>query len=139
MQRYNARVSGPLLDRIDIHVEVLPVAYRDLTAPADGETSAVIRARVNAARERQHARFADTATPHNAGMGVREIRQYCQLDEAGERMLEQAMQHFGLSARAHDRIRKVARTIADLDDSEAITVAHLAEAIQYRTLDRKQR
>jgi magnesium chelatase family protein len=139
IQRYNARVSGPLLDRIDIHVEVPPVAYRDLTAPADGETSAVIRARVNAARERQHARFADTATPHNAGMGVREIRQYCQLDDAGERMLEQAMQHFGLSARAHDRIRKVARTIADLDGSEAITVAHLAEAIQYRTLDRKQR
>jgi magnesium chelatase family protein len=138
IQRYNARVSGPLLDRIDIHVEVPPVAYRDLTAPADGETSAVIRARVNAARERQHARFADTATPHNAGMGVREIRQYCQLDDSGERMLEQAMQHFGLSARAHDRIRKVARTIADLDGSEAITVAHLAEAIQYRTLDRKQ-
>jgi magnesium chelatase family protein len=71
-------------------------------------------------------------------MGVREIRQYCQLDDSGERMLEQAMQHFGLSARAHDRIRKVARTIADLDGSEAITVAHLAEAIQYRTLDRKQ-
>ncbi|MDH3599698.1 MAG: YifB family Mg chelatase-like AAA ATPase [Candidatus Tectomicrobia bacterium] len=139
IQRYNARVSGPLLDRIDIHVEVPPVSYRDLNAPADGETSAVIRARVNAARERQHARFIDTATPHNAGMGVREIRRYCELDESGERMLEQAMQHFGLSARAHDRIRKVARTIADLDGSEAITASHLAEAIQYRTLDRKQR
>ncbi len=137
IQRYNARVSGPLLDRIDIHIDVPPVSYSDLTAPADGETSAVIRARVNAARQRQQGRFAASDIPHNAAMGVREIRQYCQLDGAGEQMLEQAMQHFGLSARAHDRIRKVARTIADLEGSEAITAAHLAEAIQYRTLDRK--
>ena len=98
----------------------------------------MIRARVNAARQRQQARFTETALPHNAAMGVREIRQYCPLDTAGERMLEQAMTHFGLSARAHDRIRKVARTIADLEGSEAIMAAHLAEAIQYRTLDRKQ-
>ncbi|ETW98051.1 MAG: hypothetical protein ETSY2_43450, partial [Candidatus Entotheonella gemina] len=99
---------------------------------------AVIRARVNVARERQHTRFDGTATPHNAAMGVREIREHCQLDAAGEQMLEQVMTHFGLSARAHDRIRKVARTIADLEGSEGITAAHLAEAIQYRTLDRKQ-
>jgi magnesium chelatase family protein len=138
IQRYTARVSGPLLDRIDIHIEVPPVSYAELAGPPDGETSAVIRARVNAARERQHARFDGTATPHNAAMGVREIREYCLLDAAGERMLEQVMTHFGLSARAHDRIRKVARTIADLEGSEGITTAHLAEAIQYRTLDRKQ-
>ena len=138
IQRYTARVSGPLLDRIDIHIDVPPVSYAELAGPPDGETSAVIRARVNAARQRQHARFQGAITPHNAGMGVREIRQHCQLDAAGERMLEQVMTHFGLSARAHDRIRKVARTIADLEGSEGITAAHLAEAIQYRTLDRKQ-
>lgn len=137
IQRYNARVSGPLLDRIDIHIEVPPVAYTDLAAPADGETSAMIRARVNAARVRQQARFAGTTMPHNAAMGVREIRPYCQLDAAGEQLLEHAMQHFGFSARAYDRMRKVARTIADLDGVEQITAAHLAEAIQYRTLDRK--
>ncbi len=114
------------------------MSYAELAGPPDGETSAVIRARVNVARERQQARFDGTPTPHNAAMGVREIREYCQLDEAGEHMLEQVMTHFGLSARAHDRIRKVARTIADLDSSEEITAAHLAEAIQYRTLDRKQ-
>ena len=113
------------------------MSYAELAGPPDGETSAVIRARVNVARERQHARFDGMATPHNAAMGVREIREHCQLDAAGEQMLEQVMTHFGLSARAHDRIRKVARTIADLEGSEGITVAHLAEAIQYRTLDRK--
>jgi magnesium chelatase family protein len=116
---------------------VPPVSYAELSAPPDGETSAVIRARVNAARQRQQARFAKTALPHNAAMGVREIRTYCQLDATGEQMLERAMTHFGLSARAHDRIRKVARTIADLEGADTITATHLAEAIQYRTLDRK--
>jgi len=137
MQRYNARVSGPLLDRIDIHVEVPPVQYAELASPAAAETSAAIRVRVNAARARQQARFAGTPMPHNAAMGVRELRQYCQLDTAGERLLEQAMRHFGLSARAHDRIRKVARTIADLAGADTITTAHVPEAIQYRTLDRQ--
>ncbi|MGQ4808399.1 Competence protein ComM [Candidatus Entotheonellaceae bacterium PAL068K] len=137
IQRYNARVSGPLLDRIDIHVEVPPVRYAELAADTAAETSATIRQRVNAARLQQQARFAGTRIPHNAVMGVREIRQYCRIDAAGERLLEQAMQHFGLSARAHDRIRKVARTIADLAAEEAITPAHLSEAIQYRTLDRQ--
>jgi magnesium chelatase family protein len=118
------------LDRIDIHIEVPPVSYAELAGPPDGETSAVIRARVNTARERQHVRFHGTATPHNAAMGVREIRQYCQLDGTGEHMLEQVMTHFGLSARAHDRIRKAARTIADLEGSEGITVTHLAEALR---------
>ncbi len=111
--------------------------YAELTADELAEPSSAIRQRVNAARERQQARFADTPVPHNAAMGVRDIRQYCQLDGAGERLLEQAMQHFGLSARAYDRIRKVARTIADLEGAETITSTHLSEAIQYRTLDRQ--
>jgi magnesium chelatase family protein len=136
-QRYNARVSGPLLDRMDIQVEVPPVQYADLAAPTAAETSADIRARVNAARARQHERFAGTAIPHNAAMGVRELRRYCPLAPPEQRLLAQAMQHYGLSARAHDRICKVARTIADLAGAEAITAAHVAEAIQYRTLDRQ--
>jgi magnesium chelatase family protein len=137
IQRYTARVSGPLLDRIDLHVDVPPVQYAELTSTTEAEPSAAIRARVNAARARQHARFAGTTIPHNAAMGTRQLRQYCQLDAAGERLLAQAMRHYGLSARAYDRIRKVARTIADLAGEEAITPAHLSEAIQYRTLDRQ--
>ena len=136
IQRYKTRISGPLLDRIDIHVEVPPVHYADLASTAAVEPSVMIRARVNTARERQRARFAGTAVPHNAAMGVREIRQFCVLDSAGERLLEQAMKHYGLSARAHDRIRKVARTIADLAGADYIALEHLSEAIQYRTLDR---
>jgi magnesium chelatase family protein len=137
MQRYNARVSGPLLDRLDIQVDVPPVPYADLAAPTEAETSACIRARVNAARARQHRRFAGTTIPHNAAMGVRELRRYCQLAPPEQRLLAQAMRHYGLSARAHDRICKVARTIADLAGADEITAAHVAEAIQYRTLDRQ--
>src|SRR5216110_1598153 len=111
-QRYKARISGPLLDRIDIHIEVPPVHYADLASTTAAEPSAAIRTRVNAARACQRARFTGTLLPHNAAMGVRQIRQFCALDSAGERLLEQAMRHYGLSARAHDRIRKVARTIA---------------------------
>ena len=137
LHRYSGRISGPLLDRIDIHIEVPPVHYADLTSSAASEPSAAVRARVNAARGRQRTRFAGTAIPHNAAMGVRGIRQYCKLDTAGEGLLEKAMQRFGLSARAHDRIRKVARTIADLAGADAIGIEHLSEAIQYRTLDRQ--
>jgi len=136
IQRYKTRISGPLLDRIDIHVDVPPVHYADLASTTAAESSATIRARVNTARAQQRTRFAGTVMPHNAAMGVRQIRQFCALDSAGERLLEQAMRHYGLSARAHDRIRKVARTIADLAGAETITAAHLSEAIQYRTLDR---
>ena len=137
LQRYGGRVSGPLLDRIDLHIEVPPVHYADLASSAAAEPSAAVRVRVNAARQRQRARFAGTGIPHNAAMGVRTIRQYCKLDTAGERLLERAMQRFGLSARAHDRIRKVARTIADLAGADDINTQHLSEAVQYRTLDRQ--
>ena len=137
LHRYGGRVSGPLLDRIDLHIEVPPVHLADLASRAAAEPSAAVRARVNAARQRQRERFAGSGIPHNAAMGVRTIRQFCKLDAAGERLLEQAMQRFGLSARAHDRIRKVARTIADLAGAEAIGIEHLSEAVQYRTLDRQ--
>ena len=136
MQRYISKISGPLLDRIDIHIEVPAVQYRELRAGAAAEGSTEIRARVLAARERQHARFSTDRIYTNAQMSTRQIRTYCELSPEAERLLERAMQQQGLSARAHDRILKVARTIADLDAQPAITVGHIAEAIQYRTLDR---
>jgi magnesium chelatase family protein len=136
MQRYIAKISGPLLDRIDIHIEVPAVQYRELRSAATAEGSAEIRARVLAARERQHQRFLADRIYTNAQMNTRQIRTYCELSPEAERLLERAMQQQGLSARAHDRILKVARTIADLDGQAAITVGHIAEAIQYRTLDR---
>jgi magnesium chelatase family protein len=136
MQRYVSKVSGPLLDRIDIHIEVPAVQYRELRSAAASEGSAEIRARVLAARERQHRRFAADRIYTNAQMHTRQIRTYCELSPEAERLLERAMQQQGLSARAHDRILKVARTIADLDAQPDITVGHIAEAIQYRTLDR---
>src|ERR1700744_2001110 len=136
MQRYVSRVSGPLLDRIDIHIEVPAVQYRELRAGQANEGSAEIRARVLAARVRQQERFQGEALYSNAQMTTRQIRQWCELPPEADRLLERAMQQQGLSARAHDRILKVARTIADLEGSAALTVQHLAEAIQYRTLDR---
>jgi magnesium chelatase family protein len=136
MQRYVSRVSGPLLDRIDIHIEVPAVQYRELRAGQANEGSAEIRARVLAARVRQHERFRGEAVYSNAQMTTRQIRQWCELPAEADRLLERAMQQQGLSARAHDRILKVARTIADLEGAATLTVQHLAEAIQYRTLDR---
>ena len=136
MQRYISKISGPLLDRIDIHIEVPAVQYRELRAGAASEGSAEIRARVVAARQRQLQRFVADHIFTNAQMHTRQIRTYCELSPEAERLLERAMQQQGLSARAHDRILKVARTIADLDAQPAITVGHIAEAIQYRTLDR---
>jgi magnesium chelatase family protein len=136
MQRYISKISGPLMDRIDIHIEVPAVQYRELRAGAASEGSAEIRARVVAARERQLRRFASDHIFTNAQMHTRQIRTYCELSPEAERLLERAMQQQGLSARAHDRILKVARTIADLDAQPAIAVGHIAEAIQYRTLDR---
>jgi magnesium chelatase family protein len=138
IQRYVAKVSGPLLDRIDIHIEVPAVQYKELRGGAAAEGSSHIRERVMRARERQRERFQKAGERFfaNAQMGTRQIRAYCELAADAERLLERAMQQQGLSARAHDRILKVARTIADLEGAVGLGVGHLAEAIQYRTLDR---
>jgi magnesium chelatase family protein len=138
IQRYVAKISGPLLDRIDIHVEVPAVQYKELRGGAAAEGSTQIRARVMAARQIQQQRFskAKEIIYSNAQMTTRQIRTYCELNPDAERLLERAMQQQGLTARAHDRILKVARTIADLAGAEQLAVPHLAEAIQYRTLDR---
>jgi magnesium chelatase family protein len=131
IQRYLAKISGPLLDRIDIHIEVPAVPYKELRSNGSSESSQEIRERVERTRAVQQARGYV-----NARMPVRLIRKLCALDDAGERTLEMAVRKMGLSARAHDRILKVARTIADLDHSENVSAKHLAEAVQYRSLDR---
>ena len=138
IQCYVAKISGPLLDRIDIHIEVPAVQYKELRGGAPAEGSAEIRARVLAVRDRQRHRFKKSADKifSNAQMSTRQIRAHCELAFDAERLLERAMQQQGLTARAHDRILKVARTIADLEGAESLAVSHLAEAIQYRTLDR---
>ena len=134
---YLGRISGPLLDRIDLHVEVPQVKFREMQAAKPGETSATVRERVIAARRIQQARFAGKKVTCNARMGSRELKECCQLDEAASELLKHAMTDMGFSARAHDRILKVARTIADLAASSGITAEHLGEAIQYRSLDRQ--
>jgi magnesium chelatase family protein len=149
IQRYVSKVSGPLLDRIDIHIEVPAVQYKELRGGNAAEGSAEIRERVLKARKIQHSRFTEAGDRTrgsakaasrqvyaNAQMGTQQIRMHCELSSEAERLLERAMQQQGLSARAHDRILKVARTIADLEASAEIVVKHIAEAIQYRTLDR---
>ena len=137
VQQYLNRISGPLMDRIDLHVEVVPVAYRDLADKHQGESSAAVRERVIKARKIQEERYAEYPTIHaNAQMTSQLIQEYCDLDEACRNMLKNAMNRLGLSARAYDRILKVSRTIADLDDSAHIQAGHLAEAINYRSLDR---
>ncbi len=136
IQRYRSRVSGPLLDRIDIHIEVPGVRYKELTDRAMGEPSEGIRERVNRAREVQLRRFSGMSFFCNAQMGSRELHAHCQVEAAGERLLELAINRLGLSARAYTRILKVARTIADLDPAEHIDAHHISEAIQYRSLDR---
>jgi len=137
-ERYMGRVSGPLIDRIDIHVEVPPVPWRQLRGQADGLTSQEMRAQVIAARGIQRERFAGSAggTTTNATMSSRQVRAFCKLDSSGESLLKQAMSELGLSARAHDKVLRIARTIADLEARENIAAHHLAEAIQYRRLDR---
>jgi magnesium chelatase family protein len=138
IQRYLGRISGPLLDRIDLHIEVPPVKFREISGDRTGETSAQIRGRVVAARQRQHERFANKPKiTCNARMGTRELKQFCELDEATKELLQNAMADLNLSARAHDRILKVARTIADLAGAEKISSDHVSEAIQYRSLDRQ--
>jgi len=137
MQRYLSKISGPLLDRIDIHIEVTPVPFEKLSEELKGEESIVIRERVIKARKLQSNRFSQFENIHyNAQMGVKQIREYCELDKASLELLKTAMERLNLSARAYDRILKVSRTIADLETSEAITGNHISEAIQYRSLDR---
>lgn len=138
MQRYLSKISGPLLDRIDLHIEVNKVSYEELAGKAKGESSLEIRKRVMAAREIQSKRFMGVKGVYcNAQMNTRMVRKVCQLDETGSQILKKAITSLGLSARAYDRILKVSRTIADLDNSENIKSQHVAEAIQYRSLDRE--
>jgi magnesium chelatase family protein len=138
IQRYMAKISGPLLDRIDIHIEVPAVKYKELSAITKSESSSEIRKRVINARNIQYKRFETTNHIFNNGdMGSKEVRQFCKLDSAGADLLKMAMTKLGLSARAYDRILKVSRTIADLDESENILPQHISEAIQYRSLDRE--
>ncbi len=137
VQKYLNRISGPLLDRIDIHVEVTPVAFSELTQEHSAEKSEKVRDRVIKARDVQEKRFEENEHIHcNAQMSSKVLKQICKIDEQGKEMLKKATDRLGLSARAFDRILKVARTIADLEDSKTITPSHLAEAIQYRSLDR---
>jgi magnesium chelatase family protein len=136
IQRYRSHISGPLLDRIDMHVEVPAVKYKELGTETSGESSTVIRERVREARARQADRLAGAGLYTNARMGSRHLREFCRLDENGEKLLQAAMQRLGLSARAYTRIIKLARTIADLDAAADIQPQHVAEAIGYRSLDR---
>ena len=138
IQRYMAKISGPLLDRIDIHIEVPAVKYKELSSENKGESSADVRERVIAARQIQLERFRELNNIYNNGdMGPKEIRQFCKLDSSGSELLKMAMSKLGLSARAYDRILKVSRTIADLENSDFILPQHISEAIQYRSLDRE--
>jgi magnesium chelatase family protein len=137
IQNYRNKISGPLLDRIDIHIEVPSVRYQELSSLARGETSAAIRGRVMATRQAQRDRFRGLRKLHsNAGMGSRQIQKYCTLEPDAQEVLKMAISDLNFSARAYDRILKVARTIADIEGSATICTHHVAEAIQYRTLDR---
>ncbi len=137
VQRYLNKVSGPLLDRIDLHVEVTPVSFDQMTQDRKAESSEEIRTRVIKAREVQSARFKNQEIYNNAMMGSQQVKEVCQINEAGKVLLKTAMEKLGLSARAYDRILKVSRTIADLAGTTDIKIEHVAEAIQYRSLDRE--
>ncbi len=137
VERYMAKISGPLLDRIDLHLEVPAVPFQELSNTAAGTDSCSMRTVVAEARDRQHTRFADSRTRTNAHMSSRELRQYCVLDQSCQKMMEQSVDRLGLSARAHDKVLRVARTIADVARADAIGIDHLSEAINYRLLDRQ--
>lgn len=137
MQRYMNKLSGPLLDRIDIHVEVQKVEFEQLTEKRKGEKSEDIRKRVLIARDIQNERYKDLSISYNAQIGSRELEKFCELDDVSFNLIKMAMEKLNLSARAYDRILKVARTIADLEESESILSHHISEAIQYRSLDRE--
>jgi magnesium chelatase family protein len=137
IERYMAKISGPLLDRIDLHIEVPAVPFKELSGASNGTSSAVMRDHVMSARAVQEARFLQSKTRRNAQMSTREIRQFCQLSEPGMNLLRTSIQEMGLSARAHDKILRVARTIADLDGRAEIQPEHVSEAVNYRVLDRQ--
>jgi magnesium chelatase family protein len=137
IERYVGRISGPLLDRIDLHIEVPAVPFQELSASADGTSSAAMREQVAKARAAQRQRFGADSIILNSRMSTRQLRKHCVLDTEGKDLLKGAMEELGLSARAHDRILRVARTVADLEGSAAIQQGHVTEAIGYRTLDRK--
>jgi magnesium chelatase family protein len=136
IQKYLSKISGPLLDRIDLHIEVPALKWKEISDTQPAEPSSAIRERITRAREIQQKRFAEEGIHCNAQMATNQMRKYCALDEPSQTLLKNAMERFGLSARAYDRILKVARTIADLDQEEGIKSAYIAEAIQYRNLDR---
>ncbi len=136
VQRYLGKISGPLMDRIDLHVEVAPVDFDEMSADREGESSAAVRERVVRARERQGARFSDTKTHCNAQMGAQAVQTHCGINDSGENLLRRATDRLGLSARGYTRILKVARTVADLEGAPHIQSNHVSEAIQYRSLDR---
>jgi magnesium chelatase family protein len=137
IERYVAKISGPLLDRIDLHIEVPAVPFEELSASADGTSSAVMREQVSRVREAQRERFGADSTCLNSQMSTRQLRRFCPLDADSKALLRKAMDELGLSARAHDRILRVSRTIADLEQSERIKAEHVVEAIGYRSMDRK--
>jgi len=138
IQRYRNKISGPLLDRIDIHVEVPTVRYEELSSLQEGESSSIIRQRVIRAREVQQERFRKSAHVHsNAAMTAGDMQKHCRMNDDVHHLLKNAIQELNFSARAYNRILKVSRTIADLDGSELIEAPHISEAIQYRTLDRQ--
>jgi magnesium chelatase family protein len=137
IQRYRSKISGPLLDRIDLHIEVPAVPFRDLTVETKDETSDVIRKRVVAAREFQRLRYEKEGVRCNAQLRPRQLKKYCAIEAPSRKLIELAMERLGFSARAYNRILKVARSIADLDQRDQISTADISEAVQYRSLDRK--
>ena len=137
IRQYQARISGPLLDRIDIHIEVPSIRYKDLTGKSSGETSRIIKERIERARFIQKKRFDGQDMQINARMTDKQIKVHCTIDEDSQNLIEMAVEKLGLSARAYTKILKVARTIADIEVEEKIQSSHIAEAIQYRNLDRK--